>query len=259
MTRKTNRKDNFIIIPRHIIEKSLEDNIYLMTYIYLMYKKNVIDIVELSKKSYYTFIDIKKPELKKQADIILSDVLKDCGDKIPDIADLGLNDIINIQLDAIVIDSKKKFKELFPHEPVFRFAKIYCEEIQPIITASKEYGVSSKKIFLLLSYHRLKMIKRNNALIETAPEISYFRINDLSDKLNLSTRTISRILKILNEIKIIKIAQTKTLKVPDTTFFIKGYIIVADYYSRDIKYSAEENLRYGIEYVNNKLNERRKL
>ncbi|PJN79869.1 hypothetical protein CWE04_11715 [Thomasclavelia cocleata] len=230
-----------------------------MTYIYLMYRKNGNDGVEFSKKSYYSFMGIKKPQLKKQADIILGDILEKYSNAIINIVDLSLNDLINIKLN--VVDSKKKFKELHPEKNVFKFAKIYFDEIDLIIEQEKksELSVSAKKIFLFLSYHRLKMIKRNGALVETAPEISYFRINDLSEQINISMRTISRMLKILSDIKIIKTNQTKTLKIPDTTFFIKGYIIVADYHSRDIKYSAEENLKYGVEYVNNKLNERRKL
>ena len=251
---KIENNNEYIRIPYEIISKGVFNNECLMTYIYLQYRKNIIDEIEFTKKSFYTFMGVKKPEVRMRLDLILDEILNNLTSNPINISDLRLNDIVICKLTNIATDNDN-------YEESKEFAKIYFDEIDSIIEHEKksELSVSAKKIFLFLSYHRLKMIKRNGALIETAPEISYFRINDLSEQLNISTRTISRILKILTEIKIIKTAQTKTFKIPDTTYFIKGYIVVADFYSRDIKYTTEDNLKYGIKYVENKQKERKRL
>ena len=241
---KEKETDNFIMIPKEIWEKGIDNREYLSCYCFIVENLTFAYKVSFTKKMLYTQLRVKRKNIKDRVDsamqIVLNDICQD--DQVVQINQCGVNELICTYIDKNKLKRKEK-----------TFSKIYFDDLMKLEafdTAQQNY----QDMLLLLCYYRSGMINRRpESTVEIAPPMFYKYLIDINTELNMPVATISRCLEMLNEIEIINLYRLNTKKINNN--YITGKLIIYDYVNRDELYSNEEILNAAIKYVNKKSKE----
>lgn len=232
-------KEMFIMIPDEIWKKGIEDRSYLACYLYVLFNKNSMNYLEMTKKSLFNFLGVIKPDAKKKVEKSLQDVLNDIvldNEKI-NTDDCSLNDTMYIFIDKDKIKTSKAF------------AKIYLDDYAKLMRNKVGYTKLLDEI-LFLCYYRSKMIKRrSDVTVEIAPPILYGFNLMMGADLGMGKLAINSTLNALCDAKIIKTYSGKVRKTSNG-LYIHDKKIIYDYVNRDEIYSNDEILEAAIKYVN---------
>lgn len=240
-TEKVPRKFYKYGIPKKIFLKGIENNNYLINYLFITTHRSLSDILTFTKKQLFEFHKVSNAQNKKQVILDMQISLKEFGrnynDKNIDLNVYGLNDLITIELD------------MFETEFCIPFGLLDNYELK-ILNSYDGKKVGFGKLLLVFLRHKVIMYKRSNPneMPETIPEISYFYKNHLAEELHIARGTIESSIKLLEDLKLIKTTTGKFIKTYDGVIH-KGETIVADYYSNNKNSSAELELACGVKYL----------
>lgn len=231
-------EERYIRVPREAIIKGINDTNYLLAYIYLILNKNMVNKTTVCKASYLQFTKVKSRDAEIARLNGLYDVLED------------------VHKDFKVMRKIKKDKTVIFNTPQkmldFKngYAIIYDCELDLYIYNAKKINLN---ILLFLSYYRLSSQKAIEGRgIEIQPQYFYCYLSNLAEILHLNVRTLSKLIKQLEDDKVIMVKKIDT-RVLGESYFLKGFTLITDYNSRDKTHTAEEHLKYGTKCLKKKM------
>lgn len=149
--------------------------------------------------------------------------------------------------------------------PDNQFALLYFDEVEKVKnfkTYTKDTNKMNSAILLLvLSYLRVNMLRRQNGYVgkeSDKPEFCYRMYIDIEKDIGISSRYISRAVKILNEMDILVSEEMPRYKDKednwhtDVTLFVNKYKRDNGGDSLDSKYDYKQELQWGMQYIKDK-------
>lgn len=240
-TEKVHRKFYKYRIPKKVFLKGIENNNYLINYLFITTHRNLNDVLTFTKKQLFEFHKVSNTQNKKQVildmQISLNELGRDDVNKNIGLNDYGLNDLITVELDMFNVEFCNPFGLLDGYE-------------LKVLNNYDGKRVGFGKLLLVFLRHKIIMLKRNNPndTVESIPEISYFYKNRLAEELHIARGTIESSIKLLEDLKLIKTTTGNFIKTYDGTIH-KGETIVTNYYADKSNSSAELELTCGVKYL----------
>lgn len=184
------------------------------------------------------------------------------------IKDLLINFIDNKYISIVGDINKNNFIDSVLHTEKFdidsRFALVYDVELERIRNFKKYTKditrMSSAILLLVLSYLRVNMLRRQNGYIgrrSDKPEFCYRMYIDIEKDIGISSRYISRAIKILQEMDLIVSHELKRYKDDsenwhtDVTIFVNKYKLKSSV-EIDMNYDYTQEIQWGIDYIKEK-------
>lgn len=206
-----------------------------------------------------------------------NDVVNWCGYKVnhtKDKSNQKITDIINSFAEGGYINVEgdisrnnyvKAILNIYKFDAPSQFALIYLDEIEKIRDFQK-YTEDTKKmsasiLLLLLSYLRVNMLRRQKDYIgkqSDKPEFCYRMYIDIEKDIGISSRYISRAIRILEELDLIAIQTLPRWKDvydnwhTEVTLFVNKYKRIDGGKSLDMHYDYKQELQWGSEYIKEK-------
>lgn len=240
------------MIPKEIILNNLMNEKRVMLYSYFATKRGLDDTVGFSCDTVVEWCGFKHNYHKNK----INDQIADLIYKLVEYEYIEVNEkifrnncnIANLKHEKFDIDNQ--------------FALIYFDEINNIRNF-KYYTKDTNKmnsaiLLLVLSYLRVNMLRRQNGYLgkeSDKPEFCYRMYIDIEKDLGISSRYISRAVKILNEMDIIVSEGMPRYKDKndnwhtDVTLFVNKYKRENGGESLDSKYDYKQELQWGVQYI----------
>lgn len=231
-------------VPKSIYKKGIENNNYLINYLFVTSHRNLSDVLIFTKKQLFKFHKVSNVKTKEQIIVDMENLLKEFAlnkdDENINLNNYGLNDTIVIELDMSLIEYESPFGLISNYE-----LKKICNY------DGKTAGLG--KILLFLIRHKIVMYKRSGKenTVENLPEISYFYKNRLAEELHMARGTIDSCIEVLENLEIIKTDKENFHKTYDGIIH-PSQLIVTNFYANDEESTSDLELLYGKKYLDRK-------
>lgn len=243
----------YFLVPKKIIYEYELSEKRIIVYIYFASKQGLDDTVGFSCDSIVKWAGYKTNYHKNKINDEISNLVNS-------ISENGFFALDGNIIGNNFVEAQLNIEEFYPDN---QFALIYNNELEKIINF-KQYTkdvnrMNSSILLLVLSYLRSNMLRRQaeyNSDKSDKPEFCYRMYKDIEADIGLSSRYISRAVKILDEMGILAYKILPRWKDESDNWHTEVTLFANRYKYKDNRlddsYNYEQELEWGEEYIKDK-------